>query len=794
MSQSETTLALRAILHDEISSGLKAIQKEITQVGNKSLSVKGSVEGMGLSLSGLGGHLQKLTGGLQSAAGALPGMGAALGGVSTAASALINPMTVLPGIMAGAAAGVIAATLSVAAGTEKLHNMSAATGLTTNQLRGLKSVSASVGVDFDTTAQAVSRMERSLGTNAEMAKKYGISTKDPMTALSQVSDLFVGIKDPMQRASTMTELLGRNWTSMTPVLAKGGAAIKETIASVTPMDPAAEQSYLKLQNTVHAVGMAFTSLKNSLASAGAADAIKDILQKLIQIMSSLKDNAQAVSMEFTALAKAFSFVINIVRSGMVIVGALEDVVIGAMANVADSILGIVSTVISAGTSIDNVFGRFLPASMQSGLKSGLASAKVAVNDTRDYLKTLQGNMAEDASQTAKKIADVWKSHKDVVGAGDAGGGGKQPPPVKVDNSAALAAEAELQKKLNGIKLQYAEKNADDERTALEIKESQRYDDELREFQATVKKRGKLSTAEQSEVDAALRIMAQTHTDAMNQIEEQGAAKAEKEWEDADEKKYKRRQELRDQDAKAEAEAQDERMRKAKENFDIEQTEWDIQQDALKERKAAYEQYSNKVQSLAQGQLESALKGELTLKSAKAAVKDAAIQFIAEETTKRIASYVESLAFGEATQATSSAAAVANAAVTGPAIAAAYAPAAATTSTATFGGSAVAGGVAIAALLAAIMAFSAAENGTDFAPGGMTLVGEKGPELVNLPRGSEVIPNHALSKWTGSNSGSNSTSVTHNTYVIKETVDARQLSKAISRAKSYQEVSRGRGSI
>lgn len=35
------------------------------------------------------------------------------------------------------------------------------------------------------------------------------------------------------------------------------------------------------------------------------------------------------------------------------------------------------------------------------------------------------------------------------------------------------------------------------------------------------------------------------------------------------------------------------------------------------------------------------------------------------------------------------------------------------------------------------------NGTSFAPGGLAMVGERGPELVNLPRGSQVIPNHAL---------------------------------------------------
>lgn len=40
-------------------------------------------------------------------------------------------------------------------------------------------------------------------------------------------------------------------------------------------------------------------------------------------------------------------------------------------------------------------------------------------------------------------------------------------------------------------------------------------------------------------------------------------------------------------------------------------------------------------------------------------------------------------------------------------------------------------------LAASGAFA---SGTNFAPGGTALVGEQGPELVNLPRGSQVIPN------------------------------------------------------
>lgn len=41
-------------------------------------------------------------------------------------------------------------------------------------------------------------------------------------------------------------------------------------------------------------------------------------------------------------------------------------------------------------------------------------------------------------------------------------------------------------------------------------------------------------------------------------------------------------------------------------------------------------------------------------------------------------------------------------------------------------------------------------GTDFAPGGPAMVGEAGPELVNLPRGSQVIPNHQLPVDLGGN--------------------------------------------
>lgn len=56
--------------------------------------------------------------------------------------------------------------------------------------------------------------------------------------------------------------------------------------------------------------------------------------------------------------------------------------------------------------------------------------------------------------------------------------------------------------------------------------------------------------------------------------------------------------------------------------------------------------------------------------------------------------------------------------------------------------AIAVGIALTALGAALKNLtqkSAFATGTRYAPGGMALVGERGPEMINLPRGSQVVP-------------------------------------------------------
>lgn len=66
------------------------------------------------------------------------------------------------------------------------------------------------------------------------------------------------------------------------------------------------------------------------------------------------------------------------------------------------------------------------------------------------------------------------------------------------------------------------------------------------------------------------------------------------------------------------------------------------------------------------------------------------------------------------------------------------------------GASIAVGIALVALGAAIKNLTTSKfaTGTRYAPGGMALVGERGPEMISLPRGSQVLPAAQTSAMMG----------------------------------------------
>ncbi|RVM86377.1 hypothetical protein CN122_23490, partial [Sinorhizobium meliloti] len=66
------------------------------------------------------------------------------------------------------------------------------------------------------------------------------------------------------------------------------------------------------------------------------------------------------------------------------------------------------------------------------------------------------------------------------------------------------------------------------------------------------------------------------------------------------------------------------------------------------------------------------------------------------------------------------------------------------------------------------------TGTRFAPGGTAVVGERGPELVNLPRGSQVVP--TIPSMKALKAGIPSTSVTYAPQIDARGADAAAVAR------------------
>jgi hypothetical protein len=73
------------------------------------------------------------------------------------------------------------------------------------------------------------------------------------------------------------------------------------------------------------------------------------------------------------------------------------------------------------------------------------------------------------------------------------------------------------------------------------------------------------------------------------------------------------------------------------------------------------------------------------------------------------------------------------------------------------------------------------NGTKSAPGGMALIGERGPEIMHVPKGAEIIPNHKLPAFAKGTMGATAALLTANNNQLEQL--ANKIASAIVNASS-----------
>ena len=75
------------------------------------------------------------------------------------------------------------------------------------------------------------------------------------------------------------------------------------------------------------------------------------------------------------------------------------------------------------------------------------------------------------------------------------------------------------------------------------------------------------------------------------------------------------------------------------------------------------------------------------------------------------------------------------------------------------------------------------SGTNSAPGGFAMVGEKGPEIMYVPRGAQITPNHKIGSYAGGTSGARSFSSSSSTSIGELHVHAHGVSNPDAFAKA-----------
>ena len=88
-----------------------------------------------------------------------------------------------------------------------------------------------------------------------------------------------------------------------------------------------------------------------------------------------------------------------------------------------------------------------------------------------------------------------------------------------------------------------------------------------------------------------------------------------------------------------------------------------------------------------------------------------------------------------------------------------------------------------AAFAQTSSFGAFAAGTDSAPGGFAMVGEKGPEIMYVPRGAQITPNHKIGSYAGGTSGARSFSSSSSTSIGELHVHAHGVSNPDAFAKA-----------
>lgn len=118
---------------------------------------------------------------------------------------------------------------------DALNDMSARLGVSVKDLASFKLAADQSGTSLDSVGTGIARLSKSIGEaeggNKQLAKalqSLGITARDPKEAFFQLADAVQKTDDPNKRAALLSQVLGKSYGELVPLLSQGSDALRES--------------------------------------------------------------------------------------------------------------------------------------------------------------------------------------------------------------------------------------------------------------------------------------------------------------------------------------------------------------------------------------------------------------------------------------------------------------------------------------------------------------------------------------------------------------------------------------
>lgn len=253
---------------------------------------------------------------------------------------------------AGLTAFVVKGTNAVGQNADRLLDLNAVTGISTDSLQEFENVARVAGVSQEALTNAISGLSRRMsgliegtGNAHNQFQSLGISVRDANGNIKDTENLMLeamraigDLQNPMERAAAANQIFGRRWEELAPIMALGTEGIEAA------REEARELGLVLSDETLHAANDMRIEMQQVQAQFGA---VRDqLIVALIPAVTSLVESIQPV---IENIARWIRDNPTLVRNIVIVTGAVTGLVaiMGALA-LAMAAISPVTLAITAG--------------------------------------------------------------------------------------------------------------------------------------------------------------------------------------------------------------------------------------------------------------------------------------------------------------------------------------------------------------------------------------------------------------------------------------------------------------